>query len=204
VATLIHLNGAPGVGKSTLAERYVAEHPGVLNCDIDRLRCFIGGWADDFGEVGRIVRPLALAMIKTHLDGGHDVLLPQMLVNEDERARFRTAALEAGHAYVHILLKAPPGEARSRFYGRLEDDPLHTVIRDVIDGDGGEVAIDALERRLAQRAEATGDAVCIDVGVDVEQAYRSVVAAIGREHRAGSVHARAATACASECPVCRS
>ena len=97
MATLIHLNGAPGVGKSTIADRYVEEHPGVLNCDIDRLRCFIGGWRDDFGTVGAIVRPVALAMIGAHLDGGRDVLLPQMLASEDERARFRAAAVESGH-----------------------------------------------------------------------------------------------------------
>jgi len=34
---LIHLNGPSGVGNSTLAQRYVDEHPGVLNLDIDAL-----------------------------------------------------------------------------------------------------------------------------------------------------------------------
>lgn len=48
MSRLIHLNGPPGIGKSTLARRYVSEHPGVLNCDIDVLRTFIGGWEDDF------------------------------------------------------------------------------------------------------------------------------------------------------------
>lgn len=43
VSRLIHLNGPPGIGKSTLARRYVDAHPGVLNCDIDVLRTLIGG-----------------------------------------------------------------------------------------------------------------------------------------------------------------
>ncbi|MEJ7706101.1 MAG: hypothetical protein WKF82_13395 [Nocardioidaceae bacterium] len=42
---LIHLNGPPGIGKSTLAQWYVDNHPGVLNLDIDQVRCLIGGGA---------------------------------------------------------------------------------------------------------------------------------------------------------------
>lgn len=58
---LIHLNGLPGVGKSTLAERYVDEHPGVLNLDIDRIRQLIGG---DVGEIAEPARALALVMAR--------------------------------------------------------------------------------------------------------------------------------------------
>ncbi len=178
MATLIHLNGAPGVGKSTIAERYVAEHPGTLNCDVDRLRCFVGGWQEGFGATGEIVRPLALAMIRTHLDGGRDVVLPQMLANEAERARFRAVALDSGHSYVHILLQAPPGEAASRFYGR-PDDPLHAVIRGVVDDDGGSAAIDDLDSRLADTAASTRDATVVDAGADIEATYQGLVAAVG-------------------------
>jgi len=32
---LIHLNGPPGIGKSTIAQRYVDQHPEVLNLDIN-------------------------------------------------------------------------------------------------------------------------------------------------------------------------
>jgi predicted kinase len=179
VATLIHLNGAPGVGKSTIAERYVAERAGVLNCDVDRLRCFVGGWQEAFEATGAIIRPVAMAMIRAHLDGGHDVVLPQMLASEDERAKFRAVAIESGHAYVHILLQAPPGEARARFYGRTVDDSLHGVIRAVVDGGGGAASIDGLDRRLAQTTASTQDAICVDAGADIERTYRTVVAAVG-------------------------
>jgi len=182
VATLIHLDGAPGVGKSTIAARYAAEHPGVLNCDIDRLRGLVGGWQTDFATTGAIVRPLALAMIRTHLDGGRDVVLPQMLASEVEQARFRTAALEAGHAYVHLLLQAPSGEAVARFYGRPDDDPLHQVIRGVVDADGGGAAIDGLARRLAASA-ASREAVCVDAGADVDATYQRVLEALGAPPR---------------------
>lgn len=179
MARLIHLNGAPGVGKSTIAERYIAEHAGVLNCDVDRLRSFIGGWQEDFGAIGAIIRPVALAMIRAHLDRGHDVVLPQMLASEDERARFRVVAVESGHTYAHILLRGGPGQAGARFYGRSASDPLHAVVRGVVDRDGGVAVIADWERRLMEAAGSAQDAIRVDATGDIDCTYEAVVAAIG-------------------------
>lgn len=85
MSRLIHLNGPPGIGKSTLARRYVADHRGVLNCDVDVLRTLIGGWQSDFQAAGALIRPAALAMIRAYLDNGHDVVLPQMMLDSDGR-----------------------------------------------------------------------------------------------------------------------
>lgn len=169
MATLIHLNGAPGVGKSTVAERYAATHPGVLKCDVDRLRCLVGGWADDFDGVGAVVRPLALAMIGAHLAEGRDVVLPQMLAREPERARFASVALDGGHDYVHVLLRAAPGQARARFHGRDPEDPLFAAIGRSVAQQGGDVVIDDLERRLAGT-----DARTLDASGDVEITCRAL------------------------------
>jgi hypothetical protein len=96
VSRLIHVNGPPGIGKSTLARRSVEAHPGVLNCDIDVLRTFIGGWEDDFGGAGALIRPAALAMIAAYLANGRDVVLPQMLIDLTELARFESCATGVG------------------------------------------------------------------------------------------------------------
>ena len=60
----------------------------MLNCDIDVLRTMIGGWSEDFAGAGTLIRPAALAMIEAYLRSGHDVVLPQMLINPVELARF--------------------------------------------------------------------------------------------------------------------
>jgi predicted kinase len=110
---LLHLNGPPGIGKSTIARRFVAEHPGVLNCDIDVLRTLTGGWENDFAAAGALIRPAALAMIETYLRGGHDVILPQMLINPGEIAKFGAAATSAGASFVRpgaVVLQSVAGD----------------------------------------------------------------------------------------------
>jgi Family of unknown function (DUF6281) len=48
---LIHLNGRSRVGKTTLARRYINEHPGTLALDLDVIAGMIGGWQEDFSAV---------------------------------------------------------------------------------------------------------------------------------------------------------
>jgi predicted kinase len=79
VAELILLNGPPASGKSTLAQRYVDDHPLALNLDIDRIRSMLGRWADHAFEAGLAARALALGLASTHLRAGHDVIIPQHL-----------------------------------------------------------------------------------------------------------------------------
>ncbi len=68
------LNGPLRVGKSTLARKYVDEHPGTLALDLDILAGLIGGWRDDFFTALGIVRPHGWAMATRHLRDGYDVV----------------------------------------------------------------------------------------------------------------------------------
>lgn len=77
VPRLILLNGPPGIGKSTLAQRYVDDHPGSVNLDIDRIRSLIGRWRDDPLPAGLHARAMALAAARVSLRAGRDVVIPQ-------------------------------------------------------------------------------------------------------------------------------
>src|ERR1700754_2928327 len=99
---LIHLNGPPGIGKSTMAQLYVDEHPGVLNLDIDQVRALIGGWRERFAETGEIVRPVAVSMAAAHLRGGRDVVMPQFLCRLIEIERFEAVARDSGAAFCEV------------------------------------------------------------------------------------------------------
>jgi predicted ABC-type ATPase len=62
VGRLIHLNGPPGIGKSTIASAFADRHPGVLNLDIDRVSAMIGGCGENFSDSFDAGRLLAAAM----------------------------------------------------------------------------------------------------------------------------------------------
>ncbi len=126
MARLIHLNGPPAVGKSTLARRWTDEHPGTLLCDIDLLRTMVGGWQDDLLEAGAAIRTAALALMTAYAADGRDVIV---------------AAAAADADYVHVVVTAPPEEVVRRFRERDDDHPWAGSLRALVDESGGDRAL---------------------------------------------------------------
>lgn len=182
MSRLIHLNGPPGIGKSTLARQYADAHPGVLNCDVDVLRTLIGGWEEDFVGVGVLVRPAALAMMGAYLANGHDVVFPQMLIDSRELARFEACATGVGARFVERVLMDTEVGSVARFHrrgGSEPGDPWHDQVRTIVAAQGGDAILArnhaALERLLKERPEAVR--VPSREG-EIEETYRSLVATL--------------------------
>jgi predicted kinase len=182
VSRLIHLNGPPGIGKSTLARRYAAEHPGVLVCDIDVLRTLIGGWSDDFATAGSLIRPAALAMITAYLESGHDVVLPQLLADPAEVARFEDSATAAGAEFVERMLMDDGDRAVARFARRGGDgppDPWHDQVRAIVAAEGGDASLARTHARLLRLLEVRPSVVVVaSEDGDVEGTYRRLLTSL--------------------------
>ena len=181
VNRLILLNGLPGVGKSTIARRYAAEHRGTLLCDVDVLRTFIGGWRDDFEKAGARIRPAALGMITGYLRDSGDVVLPQLLSRVSELEKFERAALDAGAEFVEVMLEADTDDAVRRFHRRDDGtDPWHPIVRSLVAEAGGDdVLRDYAVKLHGLVARRPGTKIVSSVADAADETYAAVLRAVG-------------------------
>ena len=170
---VLHLNGPPGVGKSTLATRWADDHPGTLLLDPDALRTLVSGWRDDFVATGALIRPVAIAMLSAYVEQGRDVVLPQLIADESELARFEAAAREAGGRFVEVFLDCD--DLEERFAARERDQPWLEAVHELVE----QAPADHLEQyaeRLAALSQARPDAVRLTTRTgDLEGSYAALV-----------------------------
>lgn len=176
---LLHLNGPPGIGKSTLSALYADRHPGTLNLDIDSLHPLVGGWREETDLTHQILRPVALAMASTHLAGGRDVVLPQFLGRLDAILAFEQVALAQGAQFREIVLLDDRAESIERFHRRLDDSPWGVHNRDLVAEQGGPAFLAEMYDRLVEVLPQRTSAVVIRSAVDaVESTYAALVEAL--------------------------
>jgi predicted kinase len=171
---LLVVNGAPAVGKTTVAHRYAADHPLALVVDVDLLRTHLGGW-QEHDESKVIARDLAIALTRAHLAGGHDVVVPQYVGRPEFLARLRVVADEAGVRFVEVVLTDDPARVARRFRARraeLTTDAVRHPEYDVDDASVEQVVADA-NAGLLRDAEARG-AVVVDASRGPEQTYEEL------------------------------
>jgi predicted kinase len=114
------INGAPGVGKSTLARRFADEHALALIIDVDDIRKNLGQWAE-IDESKVVARELAMALAHDHLVRGHDVIVPQYLARPEFREWLRGLANDAGTPFVETVLTDEADTVIARFMVRREE-----------------------------------------------------------------------------------
>ncbi|MBF4623791.1 ATP-binding protein [Clavibacter sp. VKM Ac-2872] len=173
----VFINGLPGSGKSTLARRLVEAHPGWFLLDVDVLRTSVGGWSEDFAGAGRIVRPVAQAIVRSVVGDGGTVVMPQLFPDADELAEFATHARDAGGHVIHAMLDVPADECWRRLEvrrrsGQAAGGPsLGCVVGEALDRAGGSRHLEDLARMLevvargpvvAQRVDGADAALALD------------------------------------------
>lgn len=143
---LIILNGAPGVGKSTLAEKYADMHPLTLKLDIDVIRRFISNYREQFRESARLSKNLAVAMARTHLESGHDVVIAQCYRKPEDLEALEKLAEDCDVSFHEFLLSLPKEEAIARFIkrGQAEGAPDGFLPDGLVTRGGGRAKLESM------------------------------------------------------------
>ena len=181
VARLVHLNGPPGIGKSTLSALYADRNPGTLNLDVDTLHHLIGGWQDEESDTWPLVWSLVRAMAATHLDGGHDVVLPQYVGKVDEIIGFEELAREHGAGFREVVLLDDREAAIERFHRRAQDsdDPWIRHHHRLIEVGGGPIVLGTMFDNLIEVVRLRPAAVVVPSAVGaVQETYQLLADAL--------------------------
>jgi predicted kinase len=177
---LVLLNGLPGSGKSTLARRYAEDHPLTLVLDVDVVRGLLGAWHDDAPRAGLLARGLALAMARTHLLTGRDVVVPQFLGRPDFALALADLAADVAAGFAEIALIVEPVEAARRFAqrSRTSGRPPDRDAAALLDQHGGLSRLKEMQVRLLEVLATRPGARRIGAGLDRESTYRELQAVL--------------------------
>ncbi|GAA3243348.1 AAA family ATPase [Dactylosporangium siamense] len=183
MARLIHLNGPPGIGKSTLSALYADRNPGTLNLDVDALHRLVGGWQDEDIDTWPVVWSLVRAMTKTHLEGGRDVVLPQYHAKVDEVIELEKLAHRHGAGFREVVLLDDREAAIARFDHRAQhsDDPWIRHHHRLIELGGGHVVLAAMYDNLMDLVRQRPATVVVPSAVGaVQETYELLADALDR------------------------
>jgi predicted kinase len=169
---LLLINGAPAVGKSTLAQRYADQHPLALIVDIDSIRTRLGQWAR-VDESKLVARDLALALSRAHLQQGHDVVVAQYLGRPEFRERLKRLACECDARFVEVLLTDDADRITARFQTRRADYAAAGVAHPEADLSDDAIAAEVQHANDVLLRDATARGVPVVSARDgVDVAYR--------------------------------
>lgn len=160
-----------------MASRYAGNHPGTLCLDIDVLVGQVGEWREDFSAAFRIARTRGLALAKSHLHDGQDVVVPQLVTIFDQGNPFEVAANEVGAKFVEVALlvdidehtrrlakKEPASDVEARIQSSLETSDL----------------VDRIRGHLAEYLHGRPETIQLDTtGLTIDQTYVRLMNLLG-------------------------
>ena len=126
---LVLINGAPGSGKSTIAQAVAEDRAMTLRLDVDEIKHSLGRWDEDPSASGQHARRLTLALAAEHLRTGYDVVLGQYLARTPFIENLAELAARHDARFFEFVLDVDPSTLAERLALRTNapDRPEHAV-----------------------------------------------------------------------------
>ena len=115
---LIILNGFAGAGKTTIAKKYIDQHPLAVVIEGDELIVNIGDWLAHEEEARRLVFAATKSMLAVYLGAGHDVVLPYLVTNSKDVDEFEQIASDYNTDFYEFVLHTDRPKAIARLLKR--------------------------------------------------------------------------------------
>jgi predicted kinase len=115
---LIILYGFASSGKTTLAKRYVDEHPLTIAIEGDQIIGMIGQWRKNEDEARSMVFGHTQSITENHLTAGYDVMIPHLLSDSTQIEVFENIAKECGASFHEIYIEIEKEDAVNRLLER--------------------------------------------------------------------------------------
>lgn len=153
---LLLINGAPGSGKSTMAQTLAQEEAMTLALDIDVIKHSLGRWDEDPSASGLHARRLSLAFAEGHLSAGYSVVLGQYLARTPFFEDLEALAQRLDVPFFEFVLDLDATTLAARLALRASDPhrPEHVVNNQLVGPDDARRLVESIEvlRQVRPRA----------------------------------------------------
>jgi len=172
MARLVLLNGAPGVGKSTISALVAGRLPRAIAIDVDDLKHALPSWPSDRKAAGRLARAQAVETAREQLAAGSDVVIAQYVARSDFVDELEAGAGDLGASFHELVLMVPASELRRRIAERSATDEPRK--EGPIAPSDATALIEALNAFVQQRPRAD----TVDASGSQEQTVANVIEAL--------------------------
>lgn len=179
--SLLLLNGNPGMGKSTLAQRYADEHPLTLNLEVDRLWQMLGQWQTERPESDRLKILYAQQLAGLHLQEGHDVIVPNLFESATICAVFEKVAAAHNAVFKEFVLYSSSDDAIERCKTRARGMGYTDGFRPggVLDTTGRELKLQSMYDNVMQVTDERPNTIRLkSINGQADETYRLLLEAI--------------------------
>jgi predicted kinase len=153
---LVLINGAPGSGKSTVAQALAQDREMTLALDVDTIKHSLGRWSDDPAASGLRARGLYLALAEEQLGSGFDVVLGQYLAQPPFIEDLEALADRLEVRFVELVLDIDAATLADRLAIRAgnPDRPEHVVNNRLVGPDDASRLVESMEILRLNRPRA--------------------------------------------------